>query len=72
MSRWADFAAADWVLPGYFQGKRYAERMLQETFPEGGVTLRPGFMYGTRMVGGVGVPIGAVGKQMQSQDFRWG
>lgn len=36
--------------------------MLQETFPEGGVALRPGFMHGTRMVGGVGVPLGAVGK----------
>jgi hypothetical protein len=49
------------VLPGYFQGKRRAEEALAMRFPEGGVYLRPGFIYGTRYVGSVGIPLQAVG-----------
>jgi hypothetical protein len=54
---------ADMFLRGYFSGKRYAERVLGETFPEGGVALRPGFIHGTRNVRGVGIPLSAVGKR---------
>jgi len=50
-------------LRGYFSGKRYAERVLFETFPEGGVALRPGFIHGTRNVRGIGVPLSAIGEQ---------
>lgn len=55
------YVLADAVLRGYFQGKRYAERVLFESFPEGGVALRPSFVFGTRNVGGVGIPLQAVG-----------
>lgn len=48
-------------LPGYFQGKRRAEEALASNFPTAGVALRPGFIYGTRQVGGVGIPLGAIG-----------
>ena len=50
-------------LPGYFQGKRRAEEALASAFPGAGCALRPGFIYGTRQVGGVGVPLGAIGTQ---------
>ena len=49
------------VLPGYFQGKKRAEEALALRFPQGGVALRPGFIYGTRNVGGLGIPLGAIG-----------
>ena len=49
------------VLPGYFQGKRRAEEALALRYPRGGVALRPGFIYGTRNVSGVGIPLGAIG-----------
>ena len=54
--------AADAVLSGYFRGKRYAEQVLSETFPDGGVALRPGFIHGTRRVGSIGIPLSAVGE----------
>ena len=34
----------------YFNGKRRAEQALLDAFPETGVVLRPGFIYGTRDV----------------------
>ena len=49
------------MLPGYFQGKKRAEESLALKFPEGGVALRPGFIYGTRNVAGIGIPLGAIG-----------
>ena len=49
------------VLPGYFQGKQRAEEALALRYPQAGVALRPGFIYGTRSVGGVGIPLGAIG-----------
>jgi hypothetical protein len=52
---------AEFVLSGYFKGKRRAEEALKATFPTGGVAIRPGFIYGTRYVSGVGVPLGAIG-----------
>ena len=54
--------AADAVLSGYFKGKRYAEQVLSETFPDSGVALRPGFIHGTRQVGSIGIPLSAVGE----------
>jgi hypothetical protein len=54
-------ARAAGVLPGYFQGKKRAEDALAINFPTSGVALRPGFIRGTRYVGGVGVPLDLVG-----------
>jgi uncharacterized protein YbjT (DUF2867 family) len=56
-----DYRLPDFALPGYFKGKRYAEEVLFETFPTTGVALRPGFIHGTRYIGGLGVPLGAIG-----------
>ncbi len=58
------------MLPGYFQGKKRAEEALALRFPQGGVSLRPGFIYGTRNVGGVGIPLGAVGAPPTSHNLQ--
>ena len=34
----------------YFNGKRRAEQALLDAYPDKGVVLRPGFIYGTRAV----------------------
>ena len=46
---------------GYFQGKYNAEKELLKYFPDGHVILRPGFIYGTRQVGAVELPLQLVG-----------
>lgn len=53
--------AKDFLLKGYFQGKRDAEATLYKLFPRGGVALRPGMIYGTRQAGTVPIPLGLVG-----------
>jgi nucleoside-diphosphate-sugar epimerase len=56
--------AKDFLLKGYFQGKRDAEAHLARVFPETGVAIRPGFIYGNRHAGGGGkttVPLGLIG-----------
>ncbi|KAF5836117.1 hypothetical protein DUNSADRAFT_6370 [Dunaliella salina] len=40
----------DLVLRGYVQGKAMAEEALRKHYPEGGVALRPGVVYGNRVV----------------------
>ena len=40
--------------------------MLLHSFPKTGVILRPGFIYGTRAVGNISVPLGLVGKPMET------
>lgn len=59
-------------LPGYFQGKRRAEEALASAFPGAGCALRPGFIYGTRQVGGVGIPLGAIGARLHLSSFGIG
>jgi nucleoside-diphosphate-sugar epimerase len=57
---------------GYFQGKYKAEKELLNAYPDGHVIVRPGFIYGPRNVGPLGVlplqaigaPISFVGTQM--------
>jgi hypothetical protein len=66
----AGLALAASVLQGYFQGKRDVERVLFDLYPEGGVALRPGFLYGTRQVGAVGVPLQIVGELMGGRTGR--
>lgn len=58
------FALADFLLKGYFQGKRAAEARLAQLFPTSGVALRPGFIHGTRNVAGIPVPLQAVGERL--------
>ena len=62
------FGFPAFVLPGYFQGKAAAEEALFRLFPTGGVALRPGFIHGTRHVGGagLGLPLSAVGAPLEA------
>ena len=53
--------AKDFLLKGYFQGKRDAEAHLARLFPETGVALRPGFIYGSRHASNFTVPLGIIG-----------
>eukprot|EP01041_Mallomonas_annulata_P012270 gene12270-25791_t len=55
----------DFILKGYFNGKRRAEQAVLDAFPFTGTVLRPGFMYGTRQVGSYSIPLGLVGKPLE-------
>ncbi|XP_022750360.1 uncharacterized protein At1g32220, chloroplastic-like isoform X1 [Durio zibethinus] len=61
----ADFGLANYLLKGYYEGKRAAETELLTKFPYGGVILRPGFIYGTRRVGSAKIPLGIVGSPLE-------
>lgn len=61
-----DYGLPEFVLRGYFKGKRKAEKVLFEEFPATGVALRPGFIYGRRQVGPLQVPLGMVGIPLES------
>lgn len=62
----ADFGFANFLLRGYYEGKRAAEKALLDRFPYGGVILRPGFIYGTRQVGSFKIPLGIVGAPLET------
>ncbi|CAN6882421.1 hypothetical protein F2Q70_00020949 [Brassica cretica] len=49
---------------GYFTGKRCAEAELLSKYPNSGVVLRPGFIYGKRKVNGFEVPLDLVGEPL--------
>ncbi|XP_008220617.1 PREDICTED: uncharacterized protein At1g32220, chloroplastic [Prunus mume] len=61
----ADFGVVNYLLRGYYEGKRAAETELLTKFPYGGVILRPGFIYGTRSVGSVKLPLGVIGSPLE-------
>ncbi|CAN6539553.1 unnamed protein product [Malus baccata var. baccata] len=61
----ADFGVANYLLQGYYEGKRAAETELLTNFPYGGVILRPGFIYGTRSVGSLKIPLGVIGSPLE-------
>lgn len=61
----ADSGVANYLLQGYYEGKRAAETELLTRYPYGGVILRPGFIYGTRTVGGMKLPLGVIGSPME-------
>ncbi|XP_009611686.1 uncharacterized protein At1g32220, chloroplastic isoform X1 [Nicotiana tomentosiformis] len=61
----ADFGIANYLLQGYYEGKRAAETELLTRYPYGGVILRPGFIYGTRRVGSMKLPLGVIGSPLQ-------
>mmetsp|Transcript_38672 Transcript_38672/g.65105 ORF Transcript_38672/g.65105 Transcript_38672/m.65105 type:complete len:325 (-) Transcript_38672:185-1159(-) len=52
---------------GYFSGKKRAEEAVLLQFPLGGTVLRPGFIYGSRLVSelGVSIPLNLVGEPVQ-------
>lgn len=55
------------LLTGYYAGKKDAERALFEHYPEGGVALRPGFIYGTRVLAsGTQIPLGIIGAPLRA------
>ncbi|XP_050215423.1 uncharacterized protein At1g32220, chloroplastic [Mercurialis annua] len=61
----ADFGVANYLLQGYYEGKRAAETELLTKFPYGGIILRPGFIYGTRNVGSMKLPLGVIGSPLE-------
>lgn len=61
----ADFGLVNYILQGYYEGKRAAETELLTRFPYGGVILRPGFIYGTRRVGSMKLPLGVIGSPLE-------
>ncbi|GER34411.1 NAD(P)-binding Rossmann-fold superfamily protein [Striga asiatica] len=61
----ADFGVVNYLLKGYYEGKRAAETELLTRYPYGGVILRPGFIYGTRSVGSMKLPLGVIGSPLE-------
>ncbi|KAL9252599.1 hypothetical protein AKJ16_DCAP06402 [Drosera capensis] len=61
----ADFGLVNYALQGYYDGKRATETELLTKFPYGGVILRPGFIYGTRQVGSMKLPLGVIGSPLE-------
>ncbi|XP_021291018.1 uncharacterized protein At1g32220, chloroplastic isoform X2 [Herrania umbratica] len=61
----ADFGLLYYLLRGYYEGKRVTEAELNDKFPDGGIILRPGFIHGTRQVGNMKLPLGAIGAPLQ-------
>ncbi|KAI3976813.1 hypothetical protein MKX01_008671 [Papaver californicum] len=61
----ADLGVANYLMQGYYKGKRAAETELLTRFPYAGVILRPGFIHGTRKVGGVKLPLGLIGSPLE-------
>lgn len=56
----------DFLLKGYFHGKRRAEEAVLSSFPGGrGLVLRPSFVYGTRAVGPISLPLAVVGRPLE-------
>lgn len=62
----ADLQPANYFLRGYYQGKRAAERAMLDNIPERAAILRPGFVYGNRMLPqGFSIPLGLVGLPLE-------
>ncbi|KAI5656362.1 hypothetical protein M9H77_25155 [Catharanthus roseus] len=50
---------------GYFTGKRKAESEVLSKYPNSGVVLRPGFIYGKRRVDGFEIPLDLIGEPIE-------
>ncbi|KAJ8754315.1 hypothetical protein K2173_002766 [Erythroxylum novogranatense] len=50
---------------GYFTGKRKAEAEVLAEYPNSGVVLRPGFIYGKRRVDGLEIPLDVIGEPVE-------
>eukprot|EP00271_Cylindrocystis_brebissonii_P014520 TRINITY_DN35891_c0_g1_i1.p1 TRINITY_DN35891_c0_g1~~TRINITY_DN35891_c0_g1_i1.p1 ORF type:complete len:317 (-),score=47.75 TRINITY_DN35891_c0_g1_i1:1166-2116(-) len=60
-----DVGLPGFVLKGYYDGKREAEKAVSEYFPYSGVILRPGMIHGTRQVGPVQLPLSVIGAPLE-------
>ncbi|XP_062146457.1 uncharacterized protein At1g32220, chloroplastic [Alnus glutinosa] len=61
-----DYNLPSFVLSsGYFTGKRKAESEVLSKFPNSGVVLRPGFIYGKRRVDGYEIPLDLIGEPVE-------
>eukprot|EP01038_Epipyxis_sp_PR26KG_P015934 gene15934-21622_t len=67
----------EFVLKGYFNGKRRAEVAVLDAYPSTGIVLRPGFIYGTRDVPlplpipfipskHIGIPLWLIGRPLET------
>ncbi|XP_043700626.1 uncharacterized protein At1g32220, chloroplastic [Telopea speciosissima] len=61
----ADFGFVNYLLRGYYEGKKAAETELLTRFPYRGVILKPGFIHGTRQVGSIKLPLGVIGSPLE-------
>ncbi|KAI3420570.1 NAD(P)-bd_dom domain-containing protein [Psidium guajava] len=50
---------------GYFTGKRKAESEVLSKYPNAGVVLRPGFIYGKRRIDGIEIPLDFIGEPLE-------
>lgn len=50
---------------GYFTGKRKAESEVLSKYPNSGIVLRPGFIYGKRKVDGIEIPLDIIGEPLE-------
>lgn len=55
----------EFILQGYFQGKKNSENELIKLYGKDGYVLKPSFIYGNRAVGNASIPLGLVGKPME-------
>ncbi|KAD4384936.1 hypothetical protein R6Q59_010936 [Mikania micrantha] len=62
----ADCGVINYILQGYYDGKRAAETELFVRYPYGHVILRPGFIYGNRRVGNMELPLGVIGSPLET------
>ncbi|KAK3212136.1 hypothetical protein Dsin_016842 [Dipteronia sinensis] len=61
----ADLGFINYILQGYYEGKRATEKELTTKLPYGGVILRPGFIHGTRRVGKMKLPLSIIGAPLE-------
>lgn len=55
------------ILKGYFNGKKRAEQAIQDAYPDNSFILKPGFIYGSRHVSGTTtIPLGLIGKPAEA------
>lgn len=61
-----DYNVPSFILStGYFTGKRKAEAEVLSKYPNSGVVLRPGFIYGKRRVDGFEIPLDLIGEPVE-------
>ncbi|WCJ25450.1 NAD(P)-binding Rossmann-fold superfamily protein [Euphorbia peplus] len=61
----ADFGLINYILRGYYEGKRATETELVNKFSYQGVILRPGFIHGNRQVGNLQIPLSVIGAPLE-------
>ncbi|XP_010549947.1 PREDICTED: uncharacterized protein At1g32220, chloroplastic [Tarenaya hassleriana] len=61
----ADFGIMNYLLRGYYEGKRATEAEILDKFSNRGIILRPGFIHGTRQVGRIKLPLSIIGGPLE-------